>query len=109
MRLFFVILFEYFVFLTLKKEISKCTICKTKLELGSRPVQSFHKNSKIAIIGQAPGKAVHLSGIPWDDKSGNNLRKWLGISDETFYNPEEIALIPMEILFHYPNLEKKYF
>lgn len=88
----------------LQEEISKCEICKGKLELVPRPVLSFHKNSKIAIIGQAPGKAVHLSGIPWDDKSGNNLRKWLGVSDEMFYNPEIFALIPMG--FCYPGKGK---
>ena len=86
------------------KEISKCEVCKPFLELGSRPVLSIHENSKIAIIGQAPGKAVHLSGIPWDDRSGNNLRKWLEVSDETFYNPQKIALIPMG--FCYPGKGK---
>ncbi|MGB1040786.1 MAG: uracil-DNA glycosylase family protein [Flavobacteriales bacterium] len=85
-------------------EISKCEICKPFLELGPRPIVSIHEKSKIAIIGQAPGKAVHSFGIPWDDKSGNNLRKWLGISDETFYDPKEIALIPMG--FCYPGKGK---
>ncbi len=88
----------------LKQKIANCDVCRAKLELGPRPVLNFHKNSKIAIIGQAPGKAVHLSGIPWDDKSGYNLRKWLGVSDETFYNSEQIALIPMG--FCYPGKGK---
>ena len=86
------------------EDISKCEVCKPFLELGPRPIVSIHPNSRIAIIGQAPGKAVHLSGIPWDDKSGNNLRKWLGISDETFYDSEQIALIPMG--FCYPGKGK---
>lgn len=88
----------------LLEEISKCEVCKPFLQLGPRPVLSIYEKSKIAIIGQAPGKAVHLSGIPWDDKSGKNLRKWLGISDETFYNPHKIALIPMG--FCYPGKGK---
>lgn len=85
-------------------EISKCEVCKPFLELGPRPVVSIHPTSKIAIIGQAPGKAVHLSGIPWDDKSGENLRKWLGITNEVFYDPTQIALIPMG--FCYPGKGK---
>lgn len=61
------------------QEISGCTVCVPHLELGPRPVLSAHKQSKIIIIGQAPGLAVHSSGIPWDDKSGDNLRRWMNI------------------------------
>ncbi|WP_299256409.1 uracil-DNA glycosylase family protein [uncultured Aquimarina sp.] len=84
--------------------ISKCDICKAKLELGPRPIVSAHANSKIVIIGQAPGSIVHKSGIPWDDKSGQNLRAWMGIDNDIFYNPEIIALIPMG--FCYPGRGK---
>ena len=61
----------------LLRDISNCTVCTPHLELGPRPVVSAHRESKIAIIGQAPGSIVHQSGIPWDDKSGENLRKWI--------------------------------
>ena len=37
------------------------------------------KNSQILIIGQAPGSKVHATGIPWDDPSGDQLRKWLNV------------------------------
>ncbi|AXT50424.1 uracil-DNA glycosylase family protein [Aquimarina sp. BL5] len=84
--------------------ISKCDICKAKLELGPRPIVSADINSKIVIIGQAPGSIVHKSGIPWDDKSGENLRAWMGIDNDIFYNPEIIALIPMG--FCYPGRGK---
>ena len=80
---------------TLLREISKCQVCTKYQDLGPRPVVAGHAKSKIVIIGQAPGIVVHKSGIPWDDKSGKNLRKWMDISDETFYNPKEIALLPM--------------
>lgn len=52
------------------------------------------------VIGQAPGRKVHESGIPWDDASGNRLREWMGISKEDFYDNAKIALIPMG--FCYP-------
>lgn len=52
------------------------------------------------IIGQAPGKKVHESGVPWDDASGNRLREWLGVSADEFYNEKIIGLVPMG--FCYP-------
>ncbi len=55
--------------------------------------------SKIVIIGQAPGQKVQNSGIPWDDASGNNLREWLGVDRQTFYNEKVFALIPMGFCF----------
>ena len=85
-------------------EISKCTVCMPHLALGPRPVLTAHPNSKIVIIGQAPGTVVHKSGIPWDDKSGDNLRNWLQVDKSTFYNHEQIALVPMG--FCYPGKGK---
>ncbi len=52
------------------------------------------------IAGQAPGRKVHLSGVPFDDASGNTLRQWLGVDRETFYDPGKIAILPMA--FCYP-------
>ena len=58
------------------------------------------ETASIVIIGQAPGRKVHETGVPWDDPSGNNLRKWLGIEPEIFYDESIIALMPMS--FCYP-------
>lgn len=88
----------------LLNEISKCTICLPHLSHGVNPVLTGSKESRIAIIGQAPGRKVHESGIPWDDKSGERLREWLGIDNSIFYNPEQIALVPMG--FCYPGKGK---
>lgn len=88
----------------LLQEIKQCTICQDKLPHTVRPVVTAHANSKIAIIGQAPGSVVHQTGIPWDDASGQRLRSWLNVSSETFYNPEIFALIPMG--FCYPGKGK---
>ena len=79
----------------LLQEISRCTVCVPHLELGPRPVLSASIKSKIIIIGQAPGTVVHESGIPWDDKSGENLRKWMDVNKTTFYDPQKVALVPM--------------
>ena len=74
------------------------------LPLGAKPVLAAHPNSKMIVIGPAPGRIVHGTGIPWDDKSGDNLRNWLGVDKATFYTPELIALIPMG--FCYPGTGK---
>ncbi len=85
-------------------EIRQCNICASELEFGPRPVLAADSKSKIAIIGQAPGSIVHRTGIPWDDKSGENLRNWMGINNEQFYDPKNIAIIPMG--FCYPGKGK---
>jgi uracil-DNA glycosylase len=51
------------------------------------------------VIGQAPGTKVHASGVPWHDDSGERLRGWLGVDEETFYGPT-FAIVPMG--FCYP-------
>ncbi|AUC83047.1 uracil-DNA glycosylase family protein [Lacinutrix sp. Bg11-31] len=84
--------------------ITQCSICKDHLPLGPRPVVTAHLESKIVIIGQAPGTKVHESGIPWDDQSGKKLREWLNVSDEDFYNTKNFAIIP--IGFCYPGKGK---
>jgi uracil-DNA glycosylase len=88
----------------LLQEISQCVVCENYLDAGCRPVLSASPKSKIVIIGQALGRKVHDSGIHRDDESGENLRNWLGISKEAFYDPNIFALIPMG--FCYPRTGK---
>ena len=85
-------------------EIRKCSICLPYLEHGVRPVFSASYDSKIAIIGQAPGRIVHQTGKPWDDKSGIRLREWMKVSEDDFYNPSNFAIVPMG--FCYPGKGK---
>jgi len=80
-------------------EIRSCTVCKGFLPNDPRPIIQANRGSKILIIGQAPGQKVQDSGIPWDDASGNNLREWLGVDKQTFYNEKIFALIPMGFCF----------
>ena len=88
----------------LLSQIRKCTICEPHLPLGARAVLQASKNSRIVIIGQAPGTKVHQSGIPWNDASGTQLRKWLGVSAESFYDADQFAIVPMG--FCYPGKGK---
>ena len=77
-----------------------CTICARHLPHGPRPIVQLHAASRILIAGQAPGRKVHESGVPFDDASGDRLRAWLGISRATFYDAKSIAILPMG--FCYP-------
>jgi uracil-DNA glycosylase len=55
--------------------------------------------ARVLLIGQAPGRKVHASGVDWSDASGDRLRAWLGLDAETFYGPT-VAVVPMG--FCYP-------
>jgi uracil-DNA glycosylase len=81
-------------------QIRNCRECEKYLVLGPNPIISASSKSRIIIIGQAPGRIVHNTRIPWNDKSGDNLRNWLGIDKSVFYDPKLIALMPMG--FCYP-------
>jgi uracil-DNA glycosylase len=80
-------------------EIAGCQICAAELPLGPRPVLRAEASARVLIIGQAPGTRVHESGVPWDDKSGERLRQWLGVDDATFYDAKRIAIMPMGFCF----------
>lgn len=90
--------------LHLLSQIKNCKTCQQHLASGVNPVVAASTNSKIVIVGQAPGRIVHNSGIPWNDKSGDNLRSWLGVDKPTFYNTDLFAVIPMG--FCYPGTGK---
>ncbi len=84
----------------LLEDIQACTLCAEHLPAGPRPIVQFSVTSTIVIIGQAPGARVHESGIAWDDASGERLREWTGLTPDIFYDPAQVALVPMG--FCYP-------
>lgn len=88
----------------LLRQIKNCKECEKYLEFGVNPIVQASAKSKIVIIGQAPGKIVHETGIPWNDKSGDNLRTWMDVDKPTFYNTDLFALMPMG--FCYPGKDK---
>jgi len=85
---------------TLIDKIRQCRLCERSLPLGPRPVVQLSAASKVVIIGQAPGRRVHESGVPWNDASGKTLRRWLNVDDQTFYDPQYFSIMPMG--FCYP-------
>jgi len=83
----------------LLKEIRSCTICEAELPIAPRPVLVADPRAVILVAGQAPGRKVHETGIPWNDASGDRLRVWLGLTREEFYDRSKIAIVPMGFCF----------
>lgn len=91
----------------LLKEVRACTLCAAPLkELGleSHPVLQVDARARILVVGQAPGRKVYESGVPFDDASGQRLREWMGIDAATFYDASQVAILPMG--FCYPGTGK---
>ncbi|MES1201573.1 MAG: uracil-DNA glycosylase family protein [Pseudomonadota bacterium] len=84
----------------LVKDIRACRVCAAHLPHAPRPVVFVHPEARILIAGQAPGRRVHESGLPWDDPSGDRLRDWMGLDRKAFYEPRNIAVAAMG--FCYP-------
>ena len=85
-------------------KVSLCNICEHKLPLGPNPIVQLNAKAKILIASQAPGSIAHASGVPFKDKSGERLRAWMGLSEAEFFNPENVAILPMG--FCYPGRAK---
>lgn len=80
-------------------EMRACRLCEAELPLGPRPIVQASASARLLIVGQAPGTAVHRTGIPFNDPSGDRLRDWLGIDRETFYDPARVAILPMGLCY----------
>ena len=87
-------------FETLLAEVRACRACAGLLPLGPRPVVQASASARILIASQAPGTHVHESGIPFADASGDNLRAWMNMPSDIFYDESKVAIVPMG--FCYP-------
>ncbi|WP_154223892.1 uracil-DNA glycosylase family protein [Marinicella rhabdoformis] len=81
------------------KQIRECDLCQQELPHVPRPIVQASAQSRILIIGQAQGRKVHESGVPWDDASGDRLRDWVGVTKTQFYDPTSFAIMPMGFCF----------
>lgn len=91
-------------------EIRDCVLCKerfaaTATRHAPRPVVWFRPGVRILVAGQAPGLRVHDSGRPFNDRSGDRLRDWMGIDRATFYDRDRIAILPTA--FCWPGYDAK--
>ena len=82
------------------REIRACTLCADHLPLEPRPIVQFSPTSRVVVIGQAPGRITHESGLAFDDRSGHRLADWLGVSFDALHDPARFAIVSMG--FCYP-------
>ncbi len=88
----------------LADQIRACRLCAdrfaaTETAHTPRPVAWFAPEATIRVIGQAPGLRVHETGLPFNDRSGDRLRDWMGTPRDTFYDKTRIAITPMAFCF----------
>ena len=88
----------------LAAEARACRLC-ADLPLGPRPVFRASPTARLLIVGQAPGTRVHATGIPWNDRSGDRLRHWLGLERDVFYDAGRVAILPMGLC--YPGVDAR--
>ncbi len=84
---------------SLLREVRACRACAGILPLGPRPIVQISATARILIASQAPGTKVHDSGIPFADASGDRLREWMSVPDDTFYDERSIAILPMGLCY----------
>ena len=78
-------------------EALACRLCSKHLD--PRPVFRVGATARVLVVGQAPGRLVHETGIPWNDPSGDVLRDWLQLDREAFYDTSRIAIVPMGLCY----------
>ncbi len=88
----------------LKSRLAGCTICAERFAATAtahrpRPVVWFEGGARVLIASQAPGLRVHEAMTPFWDRSGARLRAWMGVDDETFYDRDRVAIVPMAFCF----------
>jgi len=86
-------------FEALVEQVRACTVCAAVLPLGPRPVFQLSQTATLLIASQAPGAKVHASGVPFSDPSGDRLREWTELSEEQFYDPAKVAILPMGLCY----------
>jgi uracil-DNA glycosylase len=55
---------------SLLTEVRACNLCEEYLPLGPRPIVQVNAGARLLLAGQAPGRKVHETGIPFNDPSG---------------------------------------
>ena len=85
--------------------IRACRLCAEVLPHEPRPVLQAGADARILVVGQAPGRRVHETGLPFNDPSGDRLRDWMGIDRTVFYDPARLNIVPMG--FCYPGTDPR--
>jgi uracil-DNA glycosylase len=83
----------------LSREARACTLCSESLPFKPRPIFLVGRSARLLIVGQAPGRRVHETGLPWNDPSGDALRAWLAMDRAAFYDTSRIAIVPVGLCY----------
>ena len=83
----------------LHREVGACRVCAAHLPLEPRPIAQFSATAQLLVIGQAPGRVTHESGVPFDDKAGDRLADWLGIDEAMLHDPSRVAIVSMGLCY----------
>jgi uracil-DNA glycosylase len=89
----------------LAADIAACRLCRDAprfrppLPHEPRPVVRLSATARILVAGQAPGTRVHATGLPFNDRSGDRLRDWMGLDRAAFHDTSRIAIVPMGFCF----------
>ncbi len=81
------------------EDIRACRACAGELPHEPRPVVMVRPTTRLLICGQAPGRRVHESGLPFTDPSGERLRQWMGVDAQAFYAHPAIGVAAMAFCF----------
>lgn len=81
------------------REARACRLCEAVLPHAPNPVFLVGRGARLLIVGQAPGRRVHETGIPWNDPSGDTLRAWLGVDRAMLYDTTRIAIVPTGLCY----------
>lgn len=69
------------------QQVRACRLCETELPIRPRPLFMASESARVLIIGQAPGRAAHERGVPWNaGATGCEIGS---------VNPKSIAIMPM--------------
>jgi len=80
-------------------DIAACRACAAELPHEPRPVTRVSAATRLLIAGQAPGRLVHETGLPFNDPSGDRLRGWMGVDRTVFYGHPAIGVAAMAFCF----------
>ncbi len=81
------------------REARACRVCAQVLPFKPKPVFLVGRSARLLIVGQAPGRRAHQTGIPWNDPSGDVLRGWLAMERAAFYDASRIAVVPTGLCY----------
>ena len=83
----------------LRREIMDAPENEEYTAQGWQPIFQAPPTARILIASQAPGLKAQVSNKTFYDVSGDMLRTWLGVDEETVYESGLFGIVPMDYYF----------